>query len=132
MDRDRPTACVFLFPGAFPHLLPDGQRLLEVLQRLLPLAEGVVYPSDVVERRRKSGPVPHLLHDGQRTLGVLQRLITLAEGVVDHTDVVERHRLACAIADLARESPEGLGLLEVRIDQLVQARVHAALLEAAA
>jgi hypothetical protein len=52
------------FPGPIPHGATQGQRLSEVLQRLLLLAKGVVYPADIVERRGFPGPIPHGASEG--------------------------------------------------------------------
>ena len=69
-------------PGPVPHLPPDRQRLPEVLQRPLPLAQTVVHEADAGQRDRLPGPVPDLSRDRQRLPVVLQRPLRLPQSAV--------------------------------------------------
>ncbi len=84
-------------------LAPNLQRLLEVGQGILSLAEQDLHPRDLVEAGRDTALLPELAPDGQRFLVVAQRFFGLVQHPIGHRQCVQGGGLLLLIIQLNRE-----------------------------
>ena len=82
-------------PPALPtvYVVPDRQRLIQVIQRLFPPTQVVTSPADIGQRAGFRLPNPQVVPNGQRLVEQRQCVVLLAEVAVDPAHGVLRHCL---------------------------------------